>query len=85
MDPDKLNNSEANTFTDWKNEPTILDLKQDLDYANTKSLVLEYATRVGAGVTVNVDAFILMSDDIENISNTFKRDDYVQVSLNYYY
>ena len=37
MDPDKLNNSEANTFTDWKNEPTILDLKQDLDYANQEN------------------------------------------------
>jgi len=72
-------------FNDAASSELLAGISQDLDHANTQSLVLEYATRVGAGLTVNVDAFILMSDDIENISHTFKRDDYVQVSLNYYY
>ena len=72
-------------FNDAASSELLAGISQDLDHANTKSLVLEYATRVGAGVTVNVDAFILMSDDVENISNTFKRDDYLQVSLNYHY
>jgi len=72
-------------FNDAASSELLAGISQDLDHANTQSLVLEYATRIGAGFTVNVDAFILMSDDIENISHTFKRDDYVQVSLNYYY
>jgi hypothetical protein len=72
-------------FNDAASSELLAGISQDLDHANTQSLVLEYATRVGAGLTVNVDAFILMSDDVENISHTFKRDDYVQVSLNYYY
>ncbi len=72
-------------FNDAASSELLAGISQDLDHANTQSLVLEYATRIGAGFTVNVDAFILMSDDVENISHTFKRDDYVQVSLNYYY
>jgi hypothetical protein len=72
-------------FNDAASSELLAGISQDLDQANTQSLVLEYATRVGAGFTVNVDAFILMSEDVENISHTFKRDDYVQVSLNYYY
>lgn len=72
-------------FNDAASSELLAGISQDLDHANTQSLVLEYATRVGAGLTVNVDAFILMSDDVENISHTFKRDDYVLVSLNYYY
>ncbi len=33
MDPDKLNGEAVESLTDWKQEPTILELKADLDYA----------------------------------------------------
>lgn len=72
-------------FNDVASSELLAGISQDLDHANTQSFVLEYATRLDGGLTLNVDAFILMSDDDDNISHTFKRDDYVQVSINYYY
>ena len=72
-------------FNDAASSELLAGISQDLDYANTQSFVLEYSTRLDGGLTLNVDGFIMMSDDEENISHTFKRDDYVQVSINYYY
>lgn len=72
-------------FNDTASSELLAGISQDLDNAGTQSFVVEYATRLDGGLTLNVDAFILMSDDDDNISHTFKRDDYVQVSINYYY
>jgi hypothetical protein len=47
---------------------------------------MEFATRINEGWTLNVDVFLPMSNgDDDNVSYQFKRDDYVQLSLNYYY
>jgi hypothetical protein len=72
-------------FNDTASSEFLAGISQDLDHAGTQSFVVEYATRLDGGLTLNVDAFILMSDDDDNVSHTFKRDDYVQLSLNYYY
>lgn len=36
-DPDKLDESSEEKLTDWKNQPTIMDLKADLDYARQEN------------------------------------------------
>jgi hypothetical protein len=72
-------------FNDTASSQVLAGISQDLDSANTQSFVMEFSTRINEGMTLNVDAFLLMSDDDENVSYQFKRDDYVQLSLNYYY
>ena len=72
-------------FNDTASSEILAGISQDLDSAGTQSFVIEMATRLNEGLKFNVDVFLPMSDDDENISYQFKRDDYVQVSLNYYY
>ena len=72
-------------FNDAPSSEVLAGISQDLDNAGTQSFVIEFATRINEGLKLNVDVFLLMSDDDENVSYQFKRDDYVQLSLNYYY
>jgi len=72
-------------FNDVASSEVLAGISQDLDSAGTQSFVMEVATRLTEGLKFNVDVFLPMSDDDENVSYQFKRDDYVQISLNYYY
>lgn len=72
-------------FNDAASSEVLAGISQDLDSEGSQSVVVEFATRINEGIKLNVDLFLLMSDDDENVSDQFKRDDYVQVSLNYYY
>lgn len=38
IDPNKLNQSSSDKLTDWKKEPSILELKQDLEYARQENI-----------------------------------------------
>jgi hypothetical protein len=72
-------------FNDAESSELLLGFIQDLDSTGTQNFVLEMSTRLGSSVKFNFEAFIPMSDDSNNISSQFKRDDYVQLGLNYYY
>lgn len=72
-------------FNDTASSELLAGISQDLDHNNTHSLVVEYATRLDGGITLNIDGFVLLSDEPDNISHTFKRDDYLQISLNYFF
>jgi hypothetical protein len=72
-------------FNDAESSEVLFGVVQDLDSNGTQSVLVELATRVSDNIKFNIDAFILMSDDSDNLSYQFKRDDYVQISLNYYY
>ena len=72
-------------FNNAASSEILAGISQDLDSAGTQTFVMEFATRINPGLKLNVDVFLLMSDDDENVSYQFKRDDYVQLSLNYYY
>ena len=72
-------------FNDTASSELLAGISQDLDHGNTHSVVLEYATRLDGGITLNIDAFVLLSNDDDNISHTFKRDDYLQISVNYFF
>jgi hypothetical protein len=72
-------------FNDVASSEVLAGISQDLDSSGTQSFVMEFATRINEGLKLNVDVFLPMSDDDENVSYQFKRDDYIQLSLNYYY
>jgi hypothetical protein len=71
-------------FNDAASSTILAGISRDLDSTGTQSFVMEFATRINQGLTLNADVFLLMSND-DNVSYQFKRDDYVQLSLNYYY
>lgn len=72
-------------FNDAASSEILAGMSQDLDSSGTHSFVIELATRMSEGLKLNVDVFLPMSNDDENLTHQFRRDDYVQVSLNYYY
>lgn len=72
-------------FNDAESSELLVGFMQDLDSSDTRNVILEMSTRLGSSVKLNIDMFIPMSDDGDNISSQFKRDDYVQLGLNYYY
>jgi hypothetical protein len=73
-------------FNDSASSAILAGISRDLDSTGTQSFVMEFATRISQGLILNIDAFLPMSNgDDDNVSYQFKRDDYVQLSLNYYY
>ena len=63
----------------------LFGMTQDLDHSSTRSMLLEAETRLGDSVKLNVEGLLFSSDDEDNLSYQFRRDDYIQVSLYYYY
>ena len=63
----------------------LFGMTQDLDHSSTRSMLLEAETRLGESVKLNVEGLLFSSDDEDNLSYQFRRDDYIQVSLYYYY
>jgi hypothetical protein len=72
-------------FNDVASSEVLAGISQDLDSSDTRTLFVELATRLNEGLKLNVDVFLPMTGDDENLSYQFKQDDYVQISLNYYY
>jgi hypothetical protein len=72
-------------FNDEASSEILAGMSQDLDHSDSRSFVVEYATRLNEGLKFTIDAFLPMSEDENNLSTQFKNDDYVQLSLNYYY
>ncbi len=72
-------------FNDAESSEFLVGFTQDLDSSGTQNIILETSTRLGSNVKLNLDIFLPMSDDNNNVSTQFKRDDYVQMSVNYYY
>jgi hypothetical protein len=73
-------------FNDSASSAILAGISRDLDSTGTQSFVMEFATRISQGLILNIDAFLPMSNgDDDNVSYQFKRDDFVQLSLNYYY
>lgn len=72
-------------FNDVASSEVLAGISQDLDSSDTRTLFVELATRLNEGLKFNVDVFLPMTGDDENLSYQFKQDDYVQISLNYYY
>ena len=72
-------------LNDAASSEALFGITQDLDDTETRGILLEVQTRLGENIKFNVDMFIFMSAEEENVSYQFRQDDYVQVTLNYYY
>lgn len=72
-------------FNDAESSEFLMGFTQDIDHSGTRNMIVETSTRIGNQVKLNLDLFLPMSDDDNNVSTQFKRDDYIQVTINYYY
>ncbi|WP_419811462.1 hypothetical protein [Bacterioplanoides sp.] len=73
------------TLNDAESTEVLFGVSQDLDDQATRSLLLEAETRLGDSIKLNVEGLLFHSATPENLSYRFVQDDYVQVSLYYYY
>lgn len=63
----------------------LFGLVQDLDYSNVRSGFLEASSRINDHWKWRVDAWLFSSDEPAEPSYMLRRDDYVQLSLEYYF
>jgi len=72
-------------LNDVASSEVLFGISQHLDHADSRGILLEAQTRLGENITFNVDMFVFMSDEEDNLSYQFRQDDYIQAVLNYYF
>ena len=63
----------------------LVGVVQDLDYSAVRSGFIEASSRINDHWKWRLDAYLFSSDEPTEPSYTFRRDDYVQFSLEYYF
>ena len=72
-------------LNDAESTEVLFGMSQDLDHMATRSILLEAETRLGDSMKLNVEGLLFNSADDDNLSYQFRQDDYIQLSLMYYY
>ena len=72
-------------LNDAESTEVLFGMSQDLDHMATRSILLEAETRLGDSIKLNVEGLLFNSADDDNLSYQFRQDDYIQLSLMYYY
>ena len=72
-------------FNDAASSEVLAGVTQDLDNAGSWSFFLEASTRLRSNMTIDVNAFLLGADTQDDLLYTLRRDDFVEVALNFYY
>lgn len=72
-------------FNDVDGTEILAGIVQDLDYSNVRSGFIEASSRINDHWKWRVDAFVFSSDEPTEPSFLLRRDDYVQLSLEYYF
>jgi len=72
-------------FNDVDGTEILLGLVQDLDYSNVRTGFIEASSRINDHWKWRVDAWLFSSDEPSEPSYLLRRDDYVQLSIEYYF
>lgn len=72
-------------FNDVDGTEILMGLVQDLDYSGVRSGFIEASSRLNDNWKWRVDAWLFSSDEMNEPSYLVRRDDYVQLSLEYYF
>jgi hypothetical protein len=72
-------------FNDVDGTQLLAGVVQDLDYSNVRSGFIEASSRINDHWKWRVDAWLFSSDEPVDPSYMLRRDDYVQLSLEYYF
>lgn len=72
-------------LNDAESTEILTGIRQDLEFSDSRALFIEAATRIGESTRVTLDAWVLSSDDTKDITYNFRRDDFIQLTLEYYF
>lgn len=72
-------------LNDAESTEILTGIRQDLEYSGSQAFFVEAATRIGESTRVTLDAWLLTSDDTQDIAYNFRRDDFVQLTFEYYF
>ena len=72
-------------FNDIDGTEILLGMVQDLDYSSVRSGFIEASSRINDYWKWRVDAWLFSSDEPAELSYMLRRDDYVQLSIEYYF
>jgi hypothetical protein len=72
-------------FNDIDGTEILFGFVQDLDYSNVRSGFIEASSRINDNWKWRVDAWLFSSDEPVEPTYLLRRDDYVQISLEYYF
>ena len=72
-------------FNDVSGTEILMGVVQDLDYSGVRSGFVEASSRLNDNWKWRVDAWLFSSDEMAEPSYLVRRDDYVQLSLEYYF
>ena len=72
-------------FNDEDGSELLIGVVQDLDDSGSRSGLLEASSRINDNWKWRVDAWFFQTDEANDISYSLRRDDFVQLSLEYYF
>lgn len=72
-------------LNDAESTEILAGVRQDLDYSSSQAFFVEAATRIGDSTRVTLDAWLISSDDTQDIAYNLRRDDFVQLTFEYYF
>lgn len=72
-------------FNDVDGTEVLLGMVQDLDYSNVRAGFIEASSRINDNWKWRVDAWVFSSDEPAEPSYLLRRDDYIQLGLEYYF
>lgn len=72
-------------LNDMDSTEILAGVRQDMDYSSSYAFFVEAATRVGDSTRVTLDAWLLSSDEPQDLTFNFRRDDFIQLTLEYYF
>ncbi|WP_438863268.1 type IV pilus assembly protein FimV [Neptunicella sp.] len=68
-------------FNDIDGSEILAGIAQDLDFSNSRSLLIEAKTRLNANWTANLDVWLFSSDDPQDLNYWIRQDDFIQFTL----
>jgi len=72
-------------FNDIDGTEILIGMVQDLDYSNVRSGFIEASSRINDNWKWRFDAWMFSSDEPADPSYLLRRDDYIQLNLEYYF
>jgi hypothetical protein len=72
-------------FNDAESSEILIGINTDLDYSGSQSAFIEGSTRIGESTVVTLDAWFFRADEPDDISYGFRRDDFIQLDVSYYF
>ena len=73
------------TLNDAESSELLVGTNQNLDYKNARTIFIDMITRIGDATKISANATFIWSEDPLDPVYMFRKDDYIQVTAEYYF